>query len=35
MWLTTGRFVWRFNDDGTTLLLSQTGTSEDVCTLLA
>jgi len=35
MWLTTGRFVWRFNDDGTTTLVSRTGTSEDVCTLLS
>ena len=35
MWLTTGRFVWRFDDDGTTTLVSHIGLAEDVCTLLA
>jgi hypothetical protein len=35
MWLTSGRWVWRFNDDGTTLLVSHTGMSVDVCSLLA
>lgn len=33
IWLTTGRFVWRFEDAGATLL-SHTGTIEDVCALL-
>lgn len=35
MWLTTGRWVWRIDNDGTTTLVSHRGTSEDVCTLLA
>ena len=34
IWLTTGRWVWRFEDDGATLV-SHTGRFEDVCTLLA
>ena len=35
IWLTTGRFVWRFNDVGPSTLVSHTGTYEDVCALLA
>ncbi len=34
VWLTTGRWVWRFEDVGATLV-SHTGAVEDVCTLLA
>jgi hypothetical protein len=34
IWLTTGRFVWRFDDAGVTLV-SQRGTIRDVCDLLA
>ena len=34
MWLTTGRWIWRFDDAGVTLV-SHTGTFQDVCTLLA
>jgi hypothetical protein len=34
LWLTEGRFVWRFEDAGATLI-SQTGTYQDVCALLA
>jgi hypothetical protein len=35
MWLTTGHWVWRFEDSGTITLISQTGTFQDVCELLA
>jgi hypothetical protein len=35
MWLTSGRFVWRFDDSGAVTLLSHTGTIQDVCALLA
>jgi len=35
MWSTTGPWVWRFDNDGTTTLVSHTGMFEDVCTLLA
>lgn len=34
IWLTEGRFVWRLEDAGATLI-SQTGTYQDVCALLA
>ena len=34
IWLTMGRFVWHFDDEGVTLL-SHTGTFRDVCELLA
>jgi hypothetical protein len=34
LWLTTGQFVWRFDDAGTTLV-SHTGPIQDVCELLA
>jgi hypothetical protein len=34
IWLTMGRFVWRFDDAGVTLL-SHSGTFQDVCELLA
>jgi hypothetical protein len=34
MWLTTGRWIWRFDAAGITLV-SHTGRFEDVCTLLA
>jgi hypothetical protein len=34
IWLTTGRFVWRFDEAGTTLVSSR-GIVEDVCELLA
>jgi hypothetical protein len=34
MWLTTGRWVWRFEDSGTITLVSH-GTFQDVCELLA
>jgi hypothetical protein len=35
LWLTTGRWVWRFEDSGEVTLVSHTGTFEDVCALLA
>jgi hypothetical protein len=34
LWFTNGRFVWRFEDSGVTLV-SHTGTFQDVCSLLA
>jgi hypothetical protein len=34
LWLTTGRWIWRFDASGITLV-SHTGRVEDVCTLLA
>jgi hypothetical protein len=34
MWLTTGRWIWRFDDAGITLI-SHTGRVQDVCALLA
>ena len=34
MWLTSGRWTWRFDDAGVTLV-SHTGSFQDVCTLLA
>ena len=34
IWLTTGRWTWRFDDAGVTLV-SHTGGFQDVCTLLA
>jgi hypothetical protein len=34
MWLTTGRWVWRIEDQGISLV-SHTGRFQDVCTLLA
>jgi hypothetical protein len=35
IWLTYGRFVWRFENGGAISLISHTGTFQDVCTLLA
>jgi hypothetical protein len=35
VWLTSGQFVWRFEDSGETSLVSHTGTIQDVCALLA
>ena len=34
VWLTSGRWIWRFEDSGITLV-SHTGSFQDVCTLLA
>ena len=34
VWLTSGQWVWRFDDAGVTLV-SHTGSFQDVCTLLA
>jgi hypothetical protein len=35
IWLTSGQFVWRFEDSGAISLISHMGTFQDVCTLLA